>query len=108
MRIIAKIVAGIVILGIVLYVGTCAVGVIASNRSAPKSPDMPDMAKAAYSVNIVNTGTLLLTNKYEQQGQVYILHGYWRLTGMKFIYSGKDIVLDEAVFGKIVVTRRSK
>lgn len=69
-------------------------------------PDMPDIKKATYSVLIKNTGNLLLTDEYEHYGNIYILKGYWELTGQKWEYRKSQLVLDEQIFGKIEVKRR--
>lgn len=69
-------------------------------------PDMPDVERATYSVLIKNTGNLLLTSDYEHQGNIYILKGFWELTGQKWQYRGAELVLDEAIFGEITIERR--
>lgn len=76
-------------------------------------PDMPSKEDAAYSFSIENTGGLIFSNKYEQQGQVegsrvFILHGFWEMSGKNFKYVDGDIMLDEAIFGKITVSRRTR
>lgn len=69
-------------------------------------PEMPDIEDATYLVLIKNTGNLLLTDDYEHHGNIYILKGYWELTGQKWQYRGAELVLDEQIFGKIEVERR--
>jgi len=69
-------------------------------------PNMPALDKATYSVYIENTGNLLLVDSYEHQGSFYILSGYFELVGQKWKYKDSELVLDEAIFGKIEVKRR--
>lgn len=74
-------------------------------------PEMPEVAEASHSVYIENTGNLILTSDYEVYGseagsRVFILHGFWELTGQDFKYKDGELVLDEAIFGVITVKRR--
>ena len=73
---------------------------------AGASSTMPDIEKATYSVYIENTGNLILTDSYEHQGNIYILQGYFELVGQKWQYRKSELVLDEAIFGKITIERR--
>ena len=99
----------ILILGL-LWVGTC----VYANffRATPgELPTLPNIGKAAYTVIIENTGNLLLTNKYEQMGhstggRIFVLHGFWELTGQGFEYRASDLLLDEGIFGIITIKRR--
>jgi len=73
---------------------------------------MPEVEEASHSVYIENTGNLLLTDDYEVIGEetgsrVFILHGFWELTGQSFEYKSGDIALDESIFGEITIKRRS-
>lgn len=73
--------------------------------------DMPDRDKAQYSLRIQNTGGLLMTDDFEEHGyqigkRVFVLHGYWELSGKDFRFRDQDIVLDEAIFGRITVEKR--
>jgi len=75
--------------------------------------DLPDMKKATHTFYIENTGGLILASDFEQHGdtvgaRLFALHGFWELEGQKFVYRDTDIVLNEAIFGEITVTRRSK
>lgn len=107
---IIKVVILVVIVLFIAWVGTC----VYSNFIA--KPDtgqlhVPDKDKAAYSVIIQNTRNLLLTNDYEQQGQdvgsrVFILHGFWELQGKEYNYKDTDVLLDEYIFGEIIIRRR--
>lgn len=106
-----KIIALIVILVVVGYVGLSIWSGCIKQDSGQL--DMPDEKEATHSVSIENTGGLLLTNDYEQHGQVvgsrvFILHGFWELRGKDFKYVAGDIVLDENIFGEIVIKRRGK
>ena len=107
---IIKVIILVVILAVIAYVGlvvwTCNVG--------PNNPDQPDIPKAdeaAYTVYIENTGNLIMTNDYELIGsevgkRVFILRGFWELTGQEFTYRDSELVLDEGIFGEITVKRR--
>ena len=74
-------------------------------------PDMPEADEAQYSVQIKNTGGMILTNEYETHGyqvgaRVYVLRGYWEMSGKDFKFRDRDVVLDEAIFGEIDIRRR--
>ena len=74
-------------------------------------PNMPDQSEAQYSVHIKNTGGMLLTDDYELHGgttgaRVYILHGFWEMSGKDFKFRDRDVILDEAIFGEITIRRR--
>ena len=90
--------------GLVIY--SCA-----TDQGDTSQPEMPKSDEAAYSVYIENTGNLILTDDYEVHGsevgsRVFILHGFWELTGQDFKYKEGGIILQEAVFGEITVRRR--
>lgn len=90
------------------WLGMCVYAVVNPDTGLP---DIPDKDKAQYSFRIHNTGRLLLTDDYEVHGyqvgaRVYVLHGFWELSGKDFRFRDRDIVLDEAVFGAITVERR--
>ena len=115
MSIIDKAIKVILLLGLVAmlaYAGTCVYGnFIAKPADNPGGITMPASAKAAYALVVKNTGTVILTNKYEQIGQVvgarvFVLHGYWEMVGSEFYYQSRDIILDEAIWGEISLTRR--
>ena len=74
-------------------------------KSPQGAASMPDKEEAAFTVLIENTGNLVLTNEYEKQGTAYILQGYWELE-KKWKYRSSELILDEAVFGKITIKRR--
>jgi hypothetical protein len=99
---------GLMVAGLA-YVGICTFAMVRDVKSGQNLtglPTMPDVAKAPYYVYIENTGRLLLTSRYDRQGDVYILHGFWELDGETWKYRKGDIPLDEKVFGKITVRRR--
>ena len=105
-----KIIILVVLLGILFLVGTC---VYANFIQKPDLgiPELPDAQDAGYSVHIKNTGGLLLTNDIEIFGEeegsrVYLLHGYWELSGQDFVFRDRDLVLNESIFGKITVRGR--
>ena len=80
-------------------------------RQDTDMPNMPDQDEASYSVYIENTGNLILTDDYEMHGQVigsrvFILHGFWEISGQKFEYKGTDLILNEGIFGEITIKRR--
>ena len=100
----------IIMLGLLFMVGTC---VYANFIREPDLgiPELPDTQDAQYSVHIKNTGGLLLSSNIDRYGEdignrVFILHGYWELSGQDFIYRDQDIVLNEQIFGQITVRAR--
>lgn len=111
MRIVKGLILIIALLLIVGVVGYFALGVINSCMGPPNMPDIPKSDEAAYSLSVKNTGKLLLTDDYEVMGvdvgsRVFILHGFWELTGQDFKFKPGDIVLDEGIFGEITLKRR--
>lgn len=74
-------------------------------------PEMPDAKEAAYGVHIENTGTLALTNDYEVHGdevgnRVFILHGFWEISGGNFKHRQRTLIFEEKIVGKITIRRR--
>lgn len=108
MSVIKKIILIVILLVVVAVIFFIGVSVWANFFRAPEGslPNMPDVEKASYMVLIKNTGNLLLTNEYEHQGNIYILNGFWELIGQKWKYQDSQLVLDEAIFGKIEIKRR--
>lgn len=100
-----KVILIVVLVGGVAYLGACIYGNFV-NTGGTGTPNLPTVDKAAYTVHIENTGNVLLTNKYEQVGQVYILHNYWEMVGSQFKYRDHDLVLDQTIFGDITIHRR--
>lgn len=100
-----KVILIVALIGVVGYCGACIYGNFV-NRGDTKSPALPTVDKAAYTVHIENTGNILLTNRYEMVGGVYILHNYWEMVGNQFKYRGRDLVLDQKIFGDITIHRR--
>jgi len=99
----------IVIVAVVGWIGlsvySCSCGQNVSQVS------MPGQEEATYSVYIENTGNLILTNDYEMHGtevgsRVFILKGFWELSGQGFKYKDTEIILNEAIFGEITLKRR--
>lgn len=98
-----------ILMFVVLLAGIAYVGVCVKANFVDKSPNeiiMPSVEKAKYALTIENTGQTLFATDYEQYGKVYVLRGYWELVGRDFRYRQRDIILDEAVLGKITVERR--
>jgi len=98
----------IIFASILIWIG---LGVYAFVNPDTGLPDMPEADEAQYSIQIKNTGGMVLTDDYEVHGyqvgaRVYVLHGYWELSGKDFRYRDRDQVLDEAVFGEITIRRR--
>jgi len=87
------------------WVGLSIYGNLVNQNQQP-SLNMPNIKKAAYSVYIVNTSNLVLTNEYEKRGDTYILRGYWELIEQDWQYRSTDIILDQVVFGEIIIKRR--
>jgi hypothetical protein len=111
MRIVKGIILIVVLLAIVGVAGYVALSFISSCMGPSNMPDIPEADEAAYSVTIENTGKLIMTDDYEVMGsevgsRVFILHGYWEFMGQDFKYKEGDIIMDEAVFGKITLRRR--
>lgn len=103
-----KWIALIVLIVLLAWAGLCAYSIVNPDTGLP---DMPEPDEAQYSVHIKNTGGMLLTNNYETHGyqegaRVYVIHGYWELSGKDFKFRDRDIVLDETIFGEITVRRR--
>jgi hypothetical protein len=109
-----KVIASIIVLGMLAYLGACVYG---NWIAKPKGTvTLPSVDKAPYILTVKNTGTILLSSKVEQvgpdiQGQrMYRLpDGYWEMAkGGKFRYVKlKDFPMDETIWGPITVTRRS-
>ena len=100
----------IVIAGLVFVVGPCAYyNFIKSPESG--QPDMPDIQAATHEFYIENTGGLYLSSDYKQYGTVvgkrlFILNGFWQISGNKFKSYDGTVPLDENIFGEITVNRR--
>ena len=109
---IIKIILLILLIAVIGFIGL-SVWSNACARPNAGQIEMPDEEDAAYSVYIKNTGGLLYTNDYEQHGQVagkriFILHGFWEMRGRGFKFLDGDIVLDENIFGELVIKKRVK
>jgi hypothetical protein len=109
-----KVIAGIMIVALVGYAGACVYG---NWIAKPKDTvTFPVVEKAPYMLTVKNTGTIILSPDVKQVGpdipgqRIYLLpDGYWEITkGMKFKYiQFKDFRMDEEIWGKIELTRRS-
>ena len=91
---------------VVLIIWTCNVG-----PTNPDQPDIPKVEEAAFTIYIENTGNLIMTDDYELIGsevgsRIFILHGFWEMRGQEFVYKDTELVLDEGIFGEIIVKRR--
>jgi hypothetical protein len=109
---IAQVLVIILLLMAVAYFVACTYMNFFAAPSIPGQIKLPDAKTATYSVTVANTGTLLLTNNYETLSdtpgsRVYVLHGYWELSGQEYREHKNDITLDERVFGNITIKRRS-
>lgn len=91
-------------IGVIAYFGICAYANFTSNGR--ESTVLPEIDKAQYAVHIVNTGNLLFTNSYDDNGGIYVLHGFWESKGDKWQYSNTQLTLDSKIFGKIIIRRR--
>ena len=105
----------IILVFLLAVIGFIGLSIWSSACSGPDTGqlEMPSEEDAAYSMYIKNTGGLLFTNDYEQHGQVvgsriFVLHGFWEMRGKDFKFVDGDIVLDENIFGEIVVEKRDK
>lgn len=102
---IKKVILIILLVGLFVYVGACAYGNIFTGNK------IPDRTKAAYGLQIVNTGAVVLTNDYDTYGtkvgfRTYILHGYWEPQGQGYKYIKADITLQEQIIGEIILKKR--
>ena len=107
----------IILLGVIGYVGlsvwSCACGGPSLIGGDTVKSNMPCKEDATHSFQIKNTGGLILASDYEQHGttvgsRIFVLRGFWELRGNKFSFVAGDIVLDESIFGKITVEKRTK
>ncbi len=102
MKTVWKIVSITVLVVAVAYFAACVIGnFVTGHNTTP-----PDVARAAYAVQMKATGNVVLTDQYERVGTAYVLHGYWELMGKKWAYRPQTIRLDERTFGPITVMRR--
>ncbi len=103
----------VLIIGIILAVGYAAVACYVNfGQNDPNAPPtMPDVREAAYTLQIKNTGSVVLAKTYEQIGdtigkRIYILNGYWEISGNDFVYNDTRLIMNEKTFGEIVVRHR--
>ena len=107
---ILKVMAIVAIVLFALWAGTCVYGNFIAQPD-DGMPDMPETTEATHSVLIKNTGGLLLVTDYEVFGdevgkRVYALYGFWEVRGKDFKFVDEDIILDEKIFGVILIKRR--
>ncbi len=110
----AKIIAGLMIVALVAYAGACVYG---NWIAKPKGTvSFPSVEKAPYMLMVINTGTIIFSSDVDQIGpeipgqRIYLLpNGYWEITkGNKYRYvKYKGFRMDEEIWGKIELTRRS-
>jgi len=102
----------IILIVIILIVAWMGLSIYSCyDRQAISGTDIPDRSKAAYSVYIENTGNVIYTDDYEVHGsevgsRIFILEGFWEISGKEFIYRDTEIILNEAIFGEITIKRR--
>jgi hypothetical protein len=102
MKIIGKIISGLLIVGVLIYAGACAY----SNLSN-KGPSIPDSTKAPWVFTLRYTGQQILSTDYKIQGNIYILNNYWEeVKGGSYRYKKATIKLDPSIFGPIGLSRR--
>lgn len=99
--ILAVVVLVIVYFGVTLYANFT--GGTSSQAGAIK---LPKVEEATYSVLINNTGNLLFTSNYEMFGKVYVLHGFWEMSGPGYTFRNRNLSLDPGIFGTITVKPR--
>ena len=111
---IIKVIILIAIIAVVaLVVGPCVYYGFIDKPDTGQPSEMPCIENASHSFYIKNTSGLILASDWEQHGQdvgsrIFILHGFWELRGKEFKFVAGDIILDESIFGKIVVAKRTK
>ncbi len=109
----AKILAGLMIVVMLAYLGACVYGNFIAKPKGTIS--LPSADKVPYVLAVKNTGTAILASKVVQIGpstagqRVYQLpEGYWELVkGGKFKYTKFNLTLDEKTWGEIDVSRRT-
>ena len=101
---IIKVLMIFILVGFLVYGGMCVYANFFAG--APGEVDLPSENKAQYIVTIEANGRQLFTDEYEQQGAVYILHGYYELVDEKYRYRDRDLRLDTSRFGNIQITSR--
>ena len=110
-NILTRIIPILIIIPLVLVIAYIAVPAVIAYETFSgigTECETPNVESASYSIRIVNTGNILLTNHYEMDGWAYVLYGYWELNKKedKFIYRDKEIRLDPDIFGAIQVRAR--
>ena len=95
----------IVYLGISVY-GNWALSRVVADGELPA---YPSVSKAQYEVTITTTGATLLVKEYDSPSDgVYELDGYYLIENDKWVWTDKQLSLDEYYFGEIDIERRMK
>jgi len=104
-----KVIAIILMLGVLAYAGSCVYVNFFQNDSTVNTVELPPVEQALYWVKIKSNGNLLFTDTLvlvqgnSSDNDVYILEGYWELVKGRYLYRLGKIRLDEAIFGEITV-----
>lgn len=111
---IGKILKIILLGGVLIFLAWLGLTCYSNFIAKPGEIKMPDENRAAYSFEIKNTGNVILTDNYNEQTiqdggksyRIFTLYGFWELRKQKYSYNKAEIVLDESIFGPIIVKRR--
>lgn len=107
--VIIKIIFGIIIIGIIFYMGACAyVNFVKPHQSTQATIKMPKAEEAAYEVIIINTGTVYLSDDVTRVGSFIKLNTFWELQGKAFVYQNRTYLIDENIFGKVQINLRKQ
>jgi hypothetical protein len=95
-------------------VGWIGLSIWAASCNGPSNsagPDIPETKEATHSFYIENTGGLIYSSDFEQQGitpgkRVFVFTNYWEARGKDFVFVDDGIIIDENIFGEITVKRR--
>lgn len=96
----------VAVVGVLAY---CGVGIAAYLDRPGQSMEPPTIGKAAWEVEIKNTGTKFYTKEEPlKEGTIYTLDGYYMydLRKEKYIYFDEIWQPDESLFGPILIKRR--
>jgi len=95
-------VGGVGYFGISIYANL----VVFREAATSSTLEVPDAHEAGYIVKLVNTGRIIYTDSYTKAGTVYTLQGYWELVADEFVYREQALILDEKLFGAVLVSIR--
>lgn len=96
------------------WLGIWAYSCIVKPGEKTETPKIQNEQKAEYSFTVKNTGTIYYsTANFQQVGaiegqRVFVLKEFWQISGNKFVYFNAPVVLDEKIFGSILVEKRAK